>query len=163
MVLFPQPAPQAPARAPLLPRLLLLLPLLLSACTRRAAACTTVMVGAAASADGSIIIARSDDGEEVTTTNNVMYHPPREGPALFRANTNSFSIELPGPGLAYLALPIIPADPALGRNASAEASGVNSAGGKCDSGLFFCQALQHRRRHRHCRRSCCCCRRRRCF
>lgn len=37
-------------------------------------------------------------------------------------------VQLPAPGLAYLALPIIAGDPARGQNASSEAAGINSAG-----------------------------------
>lgn len=40
----------------------------------------------------------------------------------------SQELELPGPGLAYMALPIMVADEEAGRNASSESSGVNEAG-----------------------------------
>lgn len=103
--------------------------LLLGTALRPAGACTSIIIGREASADGSIFIARSDDGEDAhTDTNHLVYHPPREAPALFRSNINRLALELPGPGLAYFGWPNIRADPAQGRNASGESNGVNSAG-----------------------------------
>lgn len=62
---------------------------------------------------------------------SLMYHPPREGPAVFRSNVNNATLELPGPGLAYVAAPKNYTALGLdmtGRNDSKEETGVNSAG-----------------------------------
>ena len=94
-----------------------------------ALACTSIIVGGGATADGSVYMARTDDtGDARSTVNNLVYHDPRSSPAVFRSNANGLRMELPAPGLAYLALPVILADPAAGRNASGEEAGVNSAG-----------------------------------
>lgn len=38
-------------------------------------------------------------------TNNLLYHSAREGPAVFRGSINNFTMLLPGPALAYTAVP----------------------------------------------------------
>lgn len=61
--------------------------------------------------------------------NTLVYHPARDAPAPFHANLNSLSLTLPGPGLAYFALPAGPmGDPASARNTTGEAAGWNEAG-----------------------------------
>lgn len=67
------------------------------------------------------------DGDDYFTANNLVYHPARDEPALLKSNLNKFEIVLPAPGLAYYGLPNIPEDEAQGRNATGEATGVNSA------------------------------------
>ena len=80
--------------------------MLVVAASPHARACTSIIVGRGASDDGSLYITRSDDGEGARSPNNLIYHPARKGPAVFRANLNSLEVELPGPGLAYTALPV---------------------------------------------------------
>jgi len=117
-----------PTRPHLLPPALLLA-LLLAAQPPPTHACTSLIVGRAASADGSVYIARTDDTADArSTSNKLQYHPARGMPAVFRSNANGLTIELPAPGLAYFALPVILPDPAAGRNASGETGGINSAG-----------------------------------
>lgn len=94
-----------------------------------AQACTTIIVGKQGTSDGSVLIARNDDGEDARTDQNkLVWHPSREDPAVFRSNVNKLVLELPGPGLGYMALPVMLADEAAARNASSESSGVNEAG-----------------------------------
>lgn len=92
-------------------------------------ACTSYILGSRASEDGSILVARNDDGEGAVSPSSLVYHPARQGPAVFHANENRLALELPGPGLAYLSVPAGPlADAASGRNTSGEAAGFNAAG-----------------------------------
>lgn len=42
--------------------------------------------------------------QNASITNNLLYHPPREGPALFRGHVGGFQAWLPGPGIAYTAV-----------------------------------------------------------
>lgn len=97
--------------------------LLAAACCqlRGAAACTSYIVGSAASTDGSVLIARNDDGDGAVSPNWLVYHPARKGPAVLRANLNNLTITLPGPGLAYWALPAGPlADAGSGTNTTGD-------------------------------------------
>ncbi len=81
--------------------------LLLAGLLQPAIACTSFIVGRAATTDGSIYIARSDDGDDThSTVNNLVYHPPRDVPAVFRGNLNNLTVLLPAPGHAYFALPV---------------------------------------------------------
>lgn len=91
-----------------------------------AGACTSYIAGRDATIDGVVIIARNDDGDGATTPSSLVFHPARDGPAVFRANLNNLTIELPAPGLAYFALPDGVALDA--RNTSGEAAGWNAAG-----------------------------------
>lgn len=102
-------------QAPL--QILLLLLLAVGSQLRGVAACTSYIVGPGASADGSVLIARNDDGDGPWFSSSLVYHPAREGPAVLRANLNNLTTTLPGPGLAYWALPAGPlADAAMGTN-----------------------------------------------
>jgi len=59
----------------------------------RARACTSLLVSPSASSDGSVLLARSDDGSDaITDTNNLVWHPPREGPAVWRSNMNNLQV-----------------------------------------------------------------------
>lgn len=111
------------------PHLLPLLLLLLGSSARPAASCTSYIVGRDASQGGAVIIARNDDGEGAVHPSSLLFHPARDGPALFKANLNRLSMELPAPGFAYTSLPAGPlADARSGRNTSGEAAGVNERG-----------------------------------
>ncbi|EFN60171.1 hypothetical protein CHLNCDRAFT_9042, partial [Chlorella variabilis] len=96
-------------------------------------ACTSILIGRGATADGSAYIARTVDFGWSNITGNLRYHPARDTPATFASNDNNLTLQLPAPGLAYLAAPCTrphkrAAVPAGSRNASFEEVGVNSAG-----------------------------------
>jgi dipeptidase len=76
-----------------------------------------------------VLCSRNDDGDGGVSPSRLAHHPRREGPAPYRSNQNAFTLELPGPGLEYFSLPSGPRpDPDIGRNATGEAAGWNSAG-----------------------------------
>ncbi len=114
---------------------LALLPILLPALAPAPSvrACTSILIGRGATADGSAYIARTVDFGWSNITGNLRYHPARDTPATFASNDNNLTLQLPAPGLAYLAAPCTrphkrAAVPAGSRNASFEEVGVNSAG-----------------------------------
>ncbi|KAL4424341.1 hypothetical protein ABPG75_001642 [Micractinium tetrahymenae] len=110
------------------PALLLLL-VLLGGSAAPASACTSLLFGRAASADGGVLLARSDDGSDaISDTNNLVWHPARDGPAVWRSNMNGLQVELPSPGLGFWSAPLFLANRSSGSNTSNESVGINSAG-----------------------------------
>lgn len=116
------------ARAPSLLLPLAAALLLAIAASGPALACTTILAGKKATSDGSMYLARTVDYIAPAVTNNLVHHPARDGPARFASNWNSFAIELPGPGLSYLAAPSTLTQSLGGQGLSLEEIGVNSAG-----------------------------------
>lgn len=68
-------------------------------------ACTTIIVGKEATADGSIIIARNEDNSGASDAQNIVRHAPRQEAAVFVANDNAFTWNLPPNALGYVAFP----------------------------------------------------------
>lgn len=118
----------APARRAQLPALLALaFVAAASLAPRGARACTTLLVGAGATQDGSLYLARTVDYDRQggsLATNNLRLSPRRAAPAAFRSSVNKFAMDLPAPGLAYVAAP----SSLVGRKPTMEEVGVNEAG-----------------------------------